>query len=350
VMFGPSGSEEVSELAIERQAPRNPDAAVFERVLRIAHEKADAVHHRLPQFYLRKFVGKSRKVEVLNPWTGSKELLAPKEAFAKQGYYTGLGEEMEPLALVEVLYETIEDGAAKPIRRLSKGGSPAELSGEERARVAAFLSTQLTRGESFKQTTDDFVDEMSKLVMKTKVAHDSESWADWAGEEGRELTPEQFEAAIDRDAFRVTPSAEHLLNLRLVSVEAMAEIFVDFSWHCVWFERPCLFTCEEPVIYWQEPSPATAFRGIGAGTTDEVRIALSPRLALVLVRPRWGFRDSMVAGGRREADLLNFGTAFFRPGFPIVRCPDVEHHPLPMDAFTGSLVAPPFTYGPIIRA
>lgn len=61
---------------------------------------------------------------------------------------------MEPLALVEVLYEAIEDAAAKPIRRLSKGGSAGELSLDERAKVAEFLATQMTRGESFKQTTD----------------------------------------------------------------------------------------------------------------------------------------------------------------------------------------------------
>jgi hypothetical protein len=167
-----SGSEELLELAIEMRTAHHSEASfepeVVERVLRVAHEKADATHHRLPQFYLKKFVGKSQKIEVLNPWTGSKELLAPKEAFAKERYYTGRGEEMEPLALVEVLYEIIEDAAAKPIRRLSKGGSPTELSLSERAKVAEFLSTQMTRGESFKQTTGDFVDEVSKVVMKMK--------------------------------------------------------------------------------------------------------------------------------------------------------------------------------------
>jgi hypothetical protein len=105
------------------------------------------------------------------------------EAFTEQGYYTGRGEEMEPLALVEVLYEIIEDAAAKPIRRLSKGESPAELSFGERAKVAEFLSTQMTRGESFKQTTDDFVDEISKVMMKMKLAHQGDSWVDlgWGG-------------------------------------------------------------------------------------------------------------------------------------------------------------------------
>jgi len=303
-----------------------------------------------PSSTLKKFVGKSQKIEVLNPWTGSKELLAPKEAFAKERYYTGRGEEMEPLALVEVLYEIIEDAAAKPIRRLSKGGSPTELSLSERAKVAEFLSTQMTRGESFKQTTGDFVDEVSKVVMKMKIAHHGDSWADWTGEEGRAMTPEQFGEAIDNNRFKVVPSAEHLLQLRLAPVEEMAEIFVDFSWHCVRFEQPCLFTCGEPVTYWREPTPATAFRGIGARTTDEVRIALSPRLALVLVHPRWRFRDSEVVGGRREAALLNFGTLFFRPGFPIIRSPDVAHHPLPTAAFADSRMMPQFNGGPIVRA
>lgn len=72
----------------------------------------------------------------------------------------------------------IEDAAAKPIRRLFKGGSPTELSLGERVKVAKFLSTQMTRGESFKQTTGDFVDEISKVMMKMKMAHHGDSWAD----------------------------------------------------------------------------------------------------------------------------------------------------------------------------
>lgn len=323
-----------------------PDVAA--RILRAAKEKSDSAHHRLPQFYLKKFVGKSGRLEVFNPWTGAKESLTPKETFAEEGYYTGLGEEMEPLALVEILYESIEDAAAKPIRRLSKGVAPPDLTLEERAKVAEFISTQITRGESFKQTTNDFVDKVQKDILRLKVNHQGDQLRELADEEGLDITPEEFGEAIERDSFTISASAEHLLDLRLGSVEDMAEIFMSFSWHCVRFDVPSLFTCEEPVVYWQEPGPGTGFRGIGAMTTDEVRIALSPRLALVLVHPRWQMEDGEVAGGRREAELLNFGAAFFRPGFPIVRSPDVLHHPLPTDAFTGSWMAP-FTYGPIVR-
>jgi hypothetical protein len=347
-------------LAIETRAlgpPQNGslDQSTAERMMRVAEEKADADHHRLPQFYLKRFAGKAGKLEVVDPKSGAMQLLLPKEAFAEAGYYTGrLGEGGEPLALVEVLYETIEDAAAKAIRRLVKGTAPGALSVDERAKVAEFLATQMTRGESFKQTTGDFIDEISKTVLKLRATHAGDSWPDFVksvggSEDEQRMTAKQFVEAIDNDRFKIVPSAEQLLNLRLVAVEQMAEIFMFFSWHCVRFEQPCLFTSEEPVTYWREPTPENQFFGIGAETTDEVRIALSPRLALVLVRPQFGYIDGQVVGTQTEAALLNFGSLIFRDGVPVVRSPDVQHHPLPRSMFTDSPVMPVFRGGPVIR-
>ena len=52
------------------------------------------------EFFLKRFVGKSKKLEVVDPATG--RLNYPRR-LREAGYYTGrLGENMEPLALVEV--------------------------------------------------------------------------------------------------------------------------------------------------------------------------------------------------------------------------------------------------------
>jgi hypothetical protein len=327
--------------------------AVVERVMRTAAEKADAAHHRIPQFYLKRFSGKAGTLQVVDPSTGATQLLLPKEAFAEEGYYTGrLGEDQEPLALAEVLYESIEVAAAPAIRRLTKGVSPAELSLDERGKIAEFLASQMTRGESFKRTTDDWIDEVSKMMLKMKAAHAGDTWPQFLKslDEPEDLmTADEFIESIDEGSFTVHPSAEQLLNLRLVAVEEMAGIFVQMSWHCVRFDDPCLFTSEEPVTYWREPSPGSEFLGIGAATTDEVRIALSPRLALVLVHPRWSFANGQMRGTREEAALLNFGNLIFRSGFPIVRSPDVAYHPLPRSMFRNSRFMPPFLGGPVVR-
>ncbi len=327
--------------------------AVVERVMRTAAEKADAAHHRIPQFYLKRFSGSAGKLQVVDPATGATQLLLPKEAFAEEGYYTGrLGDEQEPLALMEVLYESIEVAAAPAIRTLTKGVSPTELSLGERSAIAEFLSTQMTRGESFKRTTDDRIDEVSKTMLKMKAAHAGDTWPEFLkslGEPEDLMTAADFIESIDKGRFTVRPSAEQLLNLRLVAVEEMAAIFMQMSWHCVRFGASCLFTSEEPVTYWREPSPESEFLGIGAATTDEVRIALSPRLALVLVHPRWMFRDGQVKGTREEAALLNFGNLKFRSGFPIVRSPDVTYHPLPRSMLRDSRFMPPFLGGPVVR-
>jgi hypothetical protein len=358
VTIQPADDLKDQPLGIETRAAAVPGAetlkpAVVERVMRTAAEKADADHHRIPQFYLKRFRGKAGKLQVVDPSSGVAQLMLPKEAFAEEGYYTGrLGEEQEPLALVEVLYESIEVAAAPAIRRLTKGASPAELSLDERGKIAEFLSTQMTRGESFKRTTDDWIDEVSKTMLKMKAAHAGDMWPEFLkslGEPEDLMTAGEFIESIDKDRFTVRPSAEQLLNLRLVAVEEMAAIFVQMSWHCARFDEPCLFTSEEPVTYWREPSPGSEFLGIGAATTDEVRIALSPRMALVLVHPRWAFKDGQMKGTREEAALLNFGNLIFRPGFPIVRSPDVDHHPLPRSMFRDSRFMPPFLGGPVIR-
>jgi Protein of unknown function (DUF4238) len=357
VVLKQSATDQAKAIAIELPPEGAPgyEPEVVERVLRVAREKANSAHHRLPQFYLKPFVGKAGRLEVLNPWTGTSELLRPKEAFAEEGYYTGLAAEMEPLALVEVLYEVIEDAAAKPARRLRKGASPTELTIAERLRVAEFLATQMTRGESFRRTTEEFVDEVGQTMMKMKAAYAEDWWPSLEAEAAREGdplpadTPEQYRKAVEEGKFKMVPSPEHILNLRLVAVEQMAEIFAQCSWHCVRFEEPCLFTCEEPITYWREPDEASAFMGIGAETADEIRIALSPRVALVLVHPRWGFKDGEAKGGMREAALLNFGALFFRARFPIVRSPDVRCHPLPLALMPESRVMPQFIGGPVIR-
>jgi Protein of unknown function (DUF4238) len=345
-------------LAIETRAAeaRGAEAlkpTVVERVMRTAADKADADHHRIPQFYLKRFSGKAGKLQVVDPSTGATQLLLPKEAFAEEGYYTGrLGDDQEPLALVEVLYESIEVAAAPAIRRLTKGVSPAELSLDELGKIAEFMAAQMTRGESFKRTTDDWIDEVSKTMLKMKAAHAGDAWPEFLkslGESEDLMTAEEFVESIDKGSFTVRPSPEQLLNLRLVAVEEMAAIFAQMSWHCIRFDDPCLFTSEEPVTYWREPSPGSEFLGIGAATTDEVRIALSPRLALVLVHPRWAFENGQLKGTREEAALLNFGNLIFRSGFPIVRSPDVVHHPLPRSMFRDSRFMPPFRGGPVVR-
>lgn len=57
-----------------------------EWVMRVAREKADSEHHRLPQFYLRGFAGKQGRLKLLDPTTGETRSEAPKNTFVEEGY------------------------------------------------------------------------------------------------------------------------------------------------------------------------------------------------------------------------------------------------------------------------
>jgi hypothetical protein len=79
---------------------------------------------------------------LVDPGGGSRRSVAPRNAFAEVGYYTVRDENLEPLALMEVLFEDFENHAARVYRFLLDGGSPRILM---RKHAATSLSLWLDR-------------------------------------------------------------------------------------------------------------------------------------------------------------------------------------------------------------
>ncbi|HEU5062429.1 MAG TPA: DUF4238 domain-containing protein [Solirubrobacterales bacterium] len=323
--------------------------------MKAARAKAASAHHRLPQFYLRAFTGRNGRIDLLDPGTGSRRSVSPRNAFAETGYYTVRDVDLEPIALMEVLFEDFENHAARVYRFLVNGGSPADLDVKARSYFAFLMAAQITRGNSFRDFDKEAAETLGKQVLQVGAAH-SEEWWDLfmaemkaSGEDLPEVSREQYVEFIERDEYTLGHSPEHLTEAMLSPIKDLAEIFFEFDWHTVHFEKPSLLTAEEPISYWRPPSPSLMFRGIGPLTSDEVRLPLTPKVALVLTHPRLGFGDRAGSGGQKAAARLNYLTWSFRPNQPLVLCPDTAHHPLPGPVeYHGIDHLRPFTPGPII--
>lgn len=321
-------------------------------VTEASRDKADAAHHRLPQFYLRGFAGASGRLDLLDPTSARTRSRALKNTFAETGYYTFADAEGQRLALAEVAYEDIENHAARVHRLLLSGAPPAALDVMQRSYYAFLLAVQITRGEHFRAFDAELAERMGRSALRLKAAHAERWWERFYAEqeaagEPVEITRERFVEFVERGEFSLSHSRAMTVSLSLSAVRDLAEIFFRFSWHVLHFPEPCLFTAEEPIAYWVAPERPFPERGIGPLTADEVRFPLSPRAALILTHPRFAYPDRKGSAGLRLAAWLNYWTWIAHPAATLVLNPDIAH-PLPNTELLPSVLGDRFAAGPII--
>jgi hypothetical protein len=216
---------------------------------------------------------------------------SPENILVEKDFYAIRDEEGEKDQIVEKLLSKLEGVASDAMRRLLARG-PA-LAEEQRAAWSEFMAVQVTRGRQFRETFSEFSSEVAKKTLAVTAANAPDEYFDRMNEErvarGEEpmppITPKLRQTMIDGDAFDVVPSQEHLIEMSFAAVAEMTSIFFQMSWKLLRFEPDCLLTSDHPVLYWREPSEIDRFYGIGPITAREVRIALSPSAALLLVHP-----------------------------------------------------------------
>jgi hypothetical protein len=321
-----------------------------ERVVRAAYEKAGSSHHRLPQFYLRKFAGKNGRLELFHRNTGQRESRPPRRTFAEEGYYTIRDEDEQPFALAEALYESLENRASRLHGRLLEGESPAAFDNVQRSDYGFFLAAQITRGEAFRAFARRAGEMIGKETLRVQ-AEKVEAWWDnfvselkRRGEEPPKLTAEEYRDFVRRDQFRLEMSREHHMELSVMLLPDLAEVIINFAWHTVHLPEALLLTHEEPLSLWRSPSPEPERPALGLGTCEEIRIALSPSCALILTHPSLGFTDRAGRGNERTAAWLNYWTYLFQHRGALVLCPDRAGQHLPV----ADLLNPGFAAGPIV--
>jgi hypothetical protein len=143
---------------------------------------------------------------------------------------------------------------------------------------------------------------------------------------------EEVDAAL-LESVAETAEQNEWVAMLLSSVVDMAQMFADMSWNFVYFERPILVTSDSPISYWRRPGLDMGLEGLAPMTADEVRLPLSPTLALVMT---WeGGKPRRVKGDAEMARELNIGTCEFAQQQRIFAVPEPPPvFPATSDEFT----------------
>lgn len=252
-------------------------------------------HHLLPQFYMRVFTDERGRLRAVPRLGGTGPQTAytasPEKILVERDFYAITDDEGERQQIVEEALARLEDTASGSLGLLLDDG--LVLDTEQRAAWSELMAVQVTRGRQFRDSFTEFSGRLGKQMLAVTAANAPDAYFDQMNSELKErgddplppITPGLRRSLISGKGFDVVPTQEHLVEMSLVAVGELTNIFFRMSWKLVRFGRDCLLTSDHPVSYWREPSNRDPLHGIGPITAREVRVPLSPRAALVLVHP-----------------------------------------------------------------
>jgi Protein of unknown function (DUF4238) len=93
------------------------------------------------------------------------------------------------------------------------------------------------------------------------------------------------------------------------SIVDVADVLAEMRWNFVYFDRPMLVTSDSPISMWRRAELDNGMTGMGPQSVDELRLPLSPTLALILTHDEGEPRR--VKGDEVLACELNIGTCEF---------------------------------------
>jgi hypothetical protein len=294
-------------------------------------------HHLLPRFYLRSFADERERLTVV-PRAGESgpqetHTATVENVLVERDYYAIRDEAGERSQIVEEAFGRLEGAAATALRTLLDEG--LVHSDELRSAWSEFMAVQVTRGRQFRETFSDFTSELARSMLDVSAANAPDEYFEQMnaemvarGEEPLEGSPDEIRRALsNHEAYDIVPTQEHLIEMSFAAVEELTDIFFQMSWKLLRFEEDCLLTCDHPVIYWRRPESHFPFDGIGPITSDEVRVPLSPRAALILVHPpqvEVG-DDREYCAGEIVARALNRNVLFWPSSRQWLMRPGVRH-------------------------
>lgn len=253
--------------------------------------------HVVPQMYLRLFADPGGYVAVRTPGRGKTERRHVKRVGTRDKFYARERPDGEEIYDIEWSLSTIESVAAPLLRSVA---DEWPLARRERGIVAEFFAIQLVRGPR---------------------------WLDWHEEFTQDYLRELREKG--EDAEEVSLLGDALLTktetfIKMIGISRkVTSIMASMQWTLVEFPQPWLVTSDHPVALWpggaRARGPEPAPRATGLFETLEIRVPLSPNLALVMT---WADEsDSRMKGTKQDAAGLNAFTVaeaelewFHQPG------------------------------------
>jgi hypothetical protein len=173
----------------------------------------------------------------------------------------------------------VEGAAAESLRTVLSGEVPSP---EDRYNLSVWLVLQYVRGRGGRADSVD----LQKLLVRAELAvRGREAFLGRMRELGADEAKQAWDRVVLRGELADPPTArlQHAKTM-LGLAERVAPLYAGAHWRLTRFERRRLFTSDQPVCLWQEPS-TDAGPGIGLVTADIVSVPLS-RDTLLSILPQ----------------------------------------------------------------
>jgi hypothetical protein len=209
------------------------------------------------------------------------------EAHARDFYRLDVKPGEDPFFL-EKEFSSIEGGAAKAIRHISKFNSLPDKSGMEH--LLGFVGLMAVRTPGFRDQTTHFSENLAKLILKTAYADESR-FASITARMKREnpefvsdVSYEEARRFIDEDRYSIEPSQNHSIGLMLDSASTITACLLRRNWMLVIAHGGEFVCSDNPVgLCWSKKmSESGAFYSPGFGmNSTEVCFPLTKRFGLI---------------------------------------------------------------------
>lgn len=202
-------------------------------------------HHLLAQLYQRGFANDKGQAGLLVRETG--EWDAPRNIstlFREPHFYAFVDDDgVRRQDFEELLAHEVESPAGEGFKAVRAGEFP--LAAKEREGVGRFIAAQVTRGRHVREVTTEFLGKLDRHVTRLRLAEAPPEC--WQSRLGYVPSDEQREAWAQGAATPLDPTKEDVLVAQMGPIEVVMEALLERTWTLVSFERPCLFTSDEPV-------------------------------------------------------------------------------------------------------
>jgi hypothetical protein len=280
-------------------------------------------HHLLAKLYQRGFANAQEQAGLLVRETGAWD--APRNIeslFRERDFYAFVDADgTRRQDFEDLLAREVDSPAGEGFKALRAGKFP--LPPEQREDVGRFIAAQVTRGRYVRELATKFLGDLNRRATELRLQHAGPEY--WRARLGYVPSEEERQAWGEGAVTPLDTTQEDVLSAQVGPIETVTEYILARTWTLVSFQRPCLFTGDEPVTM------VSGKRMAAVGTADDIALPVSTTKVLVLSWPDSGLAETVLHKGDDFAARLNERTLWWPPTRSFLVSLDVQSHPLPDD-------------------
>lgn len=243
--------------------------------------KVGKKHHRLPRFYMERWVNSRGMIQVIDRETGEFRLSKPVNSLLEKDYYSFVTKGGDISGVLEDLLTEIEGSASEDLKSLLT--SPfREFPVPEKYRESLILlaTFQAARGHRNRRANELLTDFITRMEFGSI---DSENVEAFLRARAIDPTPEAIEACLkfvgELDEIEFVPHTNSALENMMNLLPKLFEAIKSRPMLVVNYGAPSIATCDEPLILISYR--ARSLTGVGFLDADEIWFPLSPSHLLI---------------------------------------------------------------------